>query len=394
VSVTPRTTRLVRVAGLQAFREAVISLMTAGTPGDARDRLVVVPTRAAAGQLLRTLEDTLLADGDAVLLPDLVTPDELVASLAARLDPDAALLNDAEREVLLAVSCRAARDAGHEPPFRLRPGLIAEALRFYDALRRQHKEIDTFERLVLGALEPGASYDRGAERLVRQTRFLVAAFRDFERRSAAAAADEHALRDRLLRESAARPYRDVVLTVTDRACDTYGLWAADWDLLTRIPGLHQITVVVTDAVLAGALHERLHDLLPGIEEVQFAGRPPAVSPSLVAGVQVARDREEEVALFARRVKQAGRLKPAPARTARAGETQLDRHALVVCQPLPYVYVAREVLRSAGIPCQTFDTLPLAAEPYAAATDLVLAAISSNFARGAAALAAFQVLRVP
>ena len=45
-------------------------------------------------------------------------------------------------------------------------------------------------------------------------------------------------------------------------------------------------------------------------------------------------------------------------------------ALIVRQRLPYVYVAREVLRSAGVPCQTFDALPLAAEPYAAALDLV------------------------
>src|SRR5207244_1812315 len=61
-------------------------------------------------------------------------------------------------------------------------------------------------------------------------------------------------------------------------------------------------------------------------------------------------------------------------------TALDRVALVVRQPLPYVYVAREVLRSAGIPSQMFDALPLAAEPYAAALDLVLSCVSANFAR--------------
>ena len=46
-----------------------------------------------------------------------------------------------------------------------------------------------------GMLEPGAADDRGAERLVRQTRFLVSAFRRFEqRRDATGAIDEHALR--------------------------------------------------------------------------------------------------------------------------------------------------------------------------------------------------------
>ena len=67
-----------------------------------------------------------------------------------------------------------------------------------------------------------------------------------------------------------------------------------------------------------------------------------------------------------------------------------RAALVVQQPLPYVYVAREVLRSAGVPCQLFDTLPLAAEPYSAALDLVLSCVSANFAR----LPGIALLRSP
>ena len=79
--ITPRATRLVRVADLQAFREAAIALACEGPPLDARDRLVVVPTRAAAAHLLRSLEDTLGRTGDAVLLPDFVTPDELVVAL-------------------------------------------------------------------------------------------------------------------------------------------------------------------------------------------------------------------------------------------------------------------------------------------------------------------------
>jgi RecB family exonuclease/inactivated superfamily I helicase len=396
--ITPRTTRLVRVADLQAFREAVIALATAGSPIGARDRLVVVPTRAAAMQLLRSLEDT-VPSGGAVLLPDMVTPDELVGALSARLDAGAPVLTGAEREVLMGVACRAAREAGAEPPFRLRAGLVAAALGFYDALRRNRQDVDAFERLARGALEPGASYDRGAERLVRQTRFLVLAFREFERRVADVGVDEHGLRARLLRESSARPWRDVVLTVTDAVVDPDGLCSADWDLLSRIPGLERLTVVVTDAVLAGVLHERLHSVLPGIDEVRWTPPGPSRAPLLVmparsasagasaeapadpAVVHVARDREEEVSAFARRVRQVSR---------DAGHAALDRHALVVCQPLPYVYVAREVLRSAGIPCQTFDALPLAAEPYAAAADLVLAAVSGNFAR----IPAVALLRSP
>jgi RecB family exonuclease len=385
---TSRATRLVRVADVQAFREAVVALACEGAPLDARDRLIVVPTQAAASHLVDSIEDRILAIFDsiedrvlaasrAVLLADVITPRELVERFAARLDAPRPVLTDAEREALLGTACRAVRDAGHEPPFRLRPGLIAEILRFYDELRLHANSIDDFERRALHILEPGASSDRGAERLVRQTRFLGAAFREFTRRAAEYGMDEHDRRERIVSNAATRPYRHVVLTVTDRAFDPYGLFPADWDLLTRVPDLERLDLVVTDTILAGALHERIHHVLPGIEEIRFEPRGAARTPTLVvpsadAVVHRARDREEEVAMFARRVKT----------DARAGLLSSTRRAaLIVRQPLPYVYVARSVLRSAGITCQMFDALPLAAEPYAAALDLVLSCISTNFARG-------------
>ncbi|HLG57447.1 MAG TPA: PD-(D/E)XK nuclease family protein [Vicinamibacterales bacterium] len=385
--ITPRATRLVRVADVQAFREAVVTLACAGAPLDARDRLVIVPTRAAAAHLLRSIEDRVLSAPGAVLLPDLITARELVERLGERLDAPRAVLTGAEREAILSVACRAARDAGYEPPFRLRPGLIAEILRFYDALRLRRNSVDDFERRALSILEPGASSDRGAERLVRQTRFLAEAFREFERRSAEHGSDEHERRERLVSTAARRPYRHLVLTVTDATLDPHGLFPADWDLLTRVPGLERLDVLVTDTMLAGALHERIHQMLPGIEEIRFepaisSRLPTLLIPSSVGSetagphgpaprVHRARDREEEVASFARRVKAA----------VRDGSlSSSSRAALVVRQPLPYVYVARDVLRSAGIACQMFDALPLGAEPYAAALDLVFSCVSANFAR--------------
>ena len=222
---------------LQAFRRAKVGLAIDGAPLEARDRIVVVPTRAAAAQLVRSIETTLDHPRRAVVLPDFVTTDELMFRLAERLDPRTTDLHDAEREALAMVACRAARDAGHSPPFRLRPGLVAEVLRFYDALGRYQKDVDTFERLALGLLEPGAADDRGAERLVRQTRFLSAAFRELESRQAAAGADEHVLRARLVQMAAPRPWRHVVVAVGDRSSDPDGLWPADWDVLARLPRL-------------------------------------------------------------------------------------------------------------------------------------------------------------
>ena len=486
--ITPRTTRLVRVADLRAFRAALAALACQGPPLAARDRIIVVPSRAAAEHLQRHIEDTLLLgrakDGArAVILPEMVPAGDLVSTLAGRLDGRPRVLDDTEREVLLGVACRAVRagpvahghamdgasatawntagvpaanTVGHghamdgasssiEPPFRLRPGLLTEMLRFYDALRLNQKNVDAFERLALGILEPGADSDRGAERLVRQTRFLAAAFRDFEERCRVHGVDNHGLRDLVIGQPASRPFRHVVIAVGDRAQDRHGLGPADWDLVARVPGLESVDVVATDGTVAGAFHEAIHRLLPGIEEVRWPdavderptrpllmvpssdhlsphghanegargdpwhteGVPPTntghandgASATQQAGTVAhghaiegatgdpgtpevfqrptlhrLRDREEEVADFARRVKG----------LVRAGAlASPSRAALVVHQRLPYVYVAREVFRSAGVPCQMFDEMPLAAEPFAAAVDLVLTAVASNFGRGSA-----------
>jgi hypothetical protein len=387
VILTPRATRLIRVADLQAFRTAVVALATAGTPLDARDRIIVVPTRAAASLLLRTIEGAVLGSSTrALVLPDLVTTREIVLRLSERLGSSRPVLTAAEREVLLGVACRVAQQQGAEAPFHLRPGLVAEILRLYDELKRRQNSVDDFERRALGVLEPGAAIDRGAERLVRQTRFLVAAFRDFERRSAECGDDEHLLRARLVAEPSQRPYRHAVLTVTDESFEPYGMSPADWDLLTRIPHLETLDVVVTDTMLAGALHERIHRMLPGIEEVRDdtpldRQLPVLVIPEGGGIVHVARDREEEVAQVARRVK----------RAVRHGTLRSPgQAALIVRQRLPYVYVAREVLRAAGVPCQTFDALPLVAESFAAAVDLVLSCVSADFAR----VPAMALLRSP
>ena len=266
--ITPRDARLVRVATPAAFRDVVMTLACEGSLFDIRNRLVVVPTRAAAAHLLRTIEDARLTASAATLLPEFVTRAELTALLADRLPPGPRRLTDAEREVLLGVAARSAETSGHQPPFNLRPGLVAEMLRFYDELRWHRNSVDDFERRGLDRLEPGADHDRGAARLVRQTRFLAAAYRDFERRVKAAGADEHSLRARLLEEASPRPWLQVIVTVSDRAFDPHGLYPVDWDLLTRIPGLTSLDIVTTDTRLAGAPHERMHAVLPGIREVR------------------------------------------------------------------------------------------------------------------------------
>jgi RecB family exonuclease/inactivated superfamily I helicase len=333
---------------------------------------IIVPTRGAAEALRQTLEHRCLTTASrAIVLPDLVTRGQFYEQLHARLIDAPPRLNDFEREVIFR---RAALDAAAEgiaPPFRLRAGLIVEILAFYDELRRRDKSIAAFERLIAGSLESSVDTDRGAERLMRLTRFLGAAFRAFEDRLVTTnGVDEHRLRAMVIEASPDRlrggcVYRDVVVTVPDQAADPRGLWLADYDLLARMPGLARLDLVATEGVLASGYHQRVHDVLPGIEEERLgtaAALPALVVPQSTGDAQparwfVCRDREEELADVARAVK----LGPS---------TPLDRTAVVFQRPLPYLYLARQVFADAEIPYQALDALPLAAEPFAAAIDLV------------------------
>lgn len=389
--ITPRVTRLVRVPDYRAMRAAIAQL-AALTDLSARRTAVVVPTRGAAEELRVSLERRLEASR-ALLLPDLVTRGELYARLHAALAGAPRLLTDAEREVLLRRAARDASAAGADPPFRLRPGLIVQMLDFYDELRRREQTLDDFERLATAPLSASADMDRGAERLLRQTGFLCAAFSAFERlMSQSGGIDEHGLRTLLLdRHSSQRAYEHVVITVADRASEPRGLYGSDFDLLTRMPGLSRITVVATENLLASGFHERLHALLPGLEEENAgAAAPPPVliapgSAEPGALAFVCRDREEELVEVVRWL----RHRAASSHEA-ARPPALDRFGIVFQRPLPYLYLARQVFADGRLPHQALDALPLAAEPFSATVDVILSFLASQANR----VSILELLRSP
>lgn len=351
------------------------------TVWSARHTFVLVPSAGAAEQLRRTIEEHVLTGkSSAVALPRMGTRAAWYHAMASRLPQVPRLLSSFEREVILASAARAAEERGIDPPFRVRPSLVAEMLDLYDHVRRLGRSVLDFERNFRDQLEPAAEFDRGAEKLLQQTVFLAAVFGDYQTRlEEHDLVDEHVLRARLLAEVPERPLTHAIVTVGDRLSDPEGLWPADFDLLTRLPGLERLDVVATEGVLTAGLLGRLHAAFPGMEEIR-AGEP-APSPRLLVPppsaaraaktVFVSRDREEELTSIARRVK-AGQREP--------GAPPLDRIALVVHRPLPYLYLARDVFAGAGIPFETLDTLPLAAEPYAGAVDLVLEWVIADFTR--------------
>ncbi len=402
--ITPRRTRLVRVPDLARLQQAIALTSVGASPFQARRTAVVVPSASAADVLRHTLEDLCLVarwvptdedravlgahdwpvrelptpGGDAaplaIALPHIVTRAGLYAVFGAalgavpRIDPIA-------REVVAGAVARRVAAAGPAPPFALRPALVAAMLELYDALHRNRRTVDDFERLVGTALESGASYDCGAARLLEETRFLAAAFRGYDAALAdAGLVDEHGLRARLLAlDARAMPLASVVVAVPDLAAASEGLWPADYDLLTRVAGLESLTVVATEGLLGTGYLTRLLDTLPDVELVTFAGAAP---PALTTGgadriVLVSRDREDEVDAFARRV----RATEPPAPDAGA-------IALVHQRPLPYLYLARQVLGAHAVSWQAVDALPLAAEPWAAAVDVVLTFAASDASRAA------------
>ena len=362
--ITPRRTRLLRVPNLHAFRNVIRSQVSEPSP----DRLVLVPTRGAAHQLARSF-----SSGSAV---NCVTRDGFYDASQARLSNAPSRLSPFERESMMQAAAASAED----PPFQIRPGLIGEMLHFYDQLRRQSQSVKRFQELLEGALGGhAADIDRGAERLLRQTRFLSAAFRDYERRVIeSGSCDEHTLRDHVLAEVPLRPLRHVVVTVPDWIADPNGLYVADFDLLARMPGLLSIDIVCTESLLGSGFHERLHGWWPGVEEEDVGHEASRIAPRLLTPPSspdgapdqswfTYRDREEELIGIARRLQSGNSI-------------DFDRVGVVFNRPLPYLYLAADTLGSAGIPFQSSDALPLAAEPTAAVVDLVLDAVETNFTR--------------
>jgi PD-(D/E)XK nuclease superfamily protein len=364
---------LVRSSNLAGFRQALVELALSGGPFDARRRVVIVPTRAS-GELLRQTIETASVDSTrrAIVLPDLLTRDEWVVRLHDALRGAAPLLGRVEREMLLARAARAAAARARMPgaPFHLRPGLIAAMLDLYDELHRRQRSVRRFARSLFDQLRVERGTDRGSEGLIHETCFLGFSFLGYERAVAASGGiDEHVLRRQLLAEQPALPFGHVVIAVTDRPSDPRGLWPVDFDLIGRLQGITRIDVVVTDETHDAGFRERAERELPGLIEVRHdvnRPRPAVVTPAPGASDTpcfVARDREEELRDVARIIRR---------RVADLDSRLREPTAIVFHRPLPYLYLAQQVLNDASLPYQAFDALPLASEPYAAWLDLVLA----------------------
>lgn len=381
---TPRQTRLVRVPDLRAYQRAIAELALSGDVREIRRRAVIVPGGASARQLRRTLESSLAGrSGGALVLPHLVTRDGWYALMHAAMPAAPGLADGFEREVMLYAASRDAREAGAAPPFTIRAGIVAEMLRFYDELRRRDVDLLKFQRRIEDELAKDVD-DKGADRVARQTRFLAEAFARYEQRLLASGlVDEHTLAARV-RADGSPAASHVIVTVGDQTTEAGGLWPSDFRLLAEAPGIERVDIIATDRVLAAGFFDELEKQIPGFEDERRKAEeerlptlvvpPPAPGDRDAPAAWTYRDREEELYAAVRDVR----------RLADADGVLRARTGIVFQRPLPYLYLARRAFEGARVPCLASDALPLAAEPYAAAVDLVLEFVWSNGSRAAAA----------
>jgi RecB family exonuclease len=371
---------LIRARQPHEFRDTLVRLCLEGPPAACRRRLVIVPTEAAAELLRQSIEAQAAVDGRAgVVLPDFVTRDGWLQRLHGALPGAPPLLSRLEREVLFERAAHAAarrRPAG--APFELRPGLVTAMLAFYDELRRRQRTIRRFARAVFDELRAERGMDRGSESLIEQTCFLGFASLAYARAAEASGGlDEHMLGARVLAEQPALGFDHQIVAVADHPSDPRGLWPADFDLLGRLRPLARLDVVVTDEAHDVGFRERMERELPGIVEARaepVSCHAPAIwqSPDEARPrVFVSRDREEELRDLVRAIR---------ASAESTGGVLTDRTAIVFQRPLPYLYLAQQVLADGRVPYQALDALPLAAEPYAALLDLALAAARTGATR--------------
>jgi hypothetical protein len=345
----------------------VVAAEVAHRPLAIREVLVLVPTAAAGHLLQMTLEQALLDKRTATVLPGISTVSALRQSLAERSLGRVRLVDPLLREALLDQALQEAATTGSPPPFTLRGSLSARILAFSDQVWLSGHLLEDFvERAAREFDVPG---DVGAERMAGQTRFLKDGLQLYQDKlRSLELTDMATVYSTLLDDGTRFPYRKIFVAGGDT------VRPRDLAFLVSLPGVESIEYLIPDGIAETYPVRTARDL------AATHHRSPGSAPTLLKPAEreevafVARDREEVLVGVARLLKAraaAGRLPP------------LERIAVVVPTPLPYLYLAKKALGQAGIPYQLQDDFPLATEPYLAAVDLVLDSVDLEGRRGAA-----------
>ena len=232
------------------------------------------------------------------------------------------------------------------PPFLLRPGLVAEMLRFHDQIERLGHDAVGLAREAAAQLEDEAPSDRGAERLLLQTPLPAGSVSGLRRARRAISRAGRARPARRRCGDASRPWCPPHVVVDRRrsSCRRRRPLAGGPGVARRRHPASRASTSWRRAASPTSLFARLRRLWPLAADVRVPRQRPSDTRLEVTSTERrwigCRDRDEEVLSYARRVKA---LQPADASAT----------ALVYRRPLPYLYAAQFVLERGRHPVPVF-----------------------------------------
>ena len=377
--ITPQLTLCNGWNGVQEYLLNTLNTALTLSPLAVRNILILVPTSTSGHLLELTIEQTLLKHRAATLLPSIATPHVFLEEMAARSLGKVMIVDPLLRQALLEKSLEAASDSGLPPPFLVRSGLSARILSLYDYLCLRGHDLHAFAQRVLEEFD--LPDDVGAERMAQQTRFLVESLCRYRKELRALRLnDPVTLHQSLLDHGVRSPYSNILVLGSETARH------ADFSYLTSLSGVESVEIIVPKTM------EKVSSLCDLTTSRTFVvTRPPISSPRSLPtlfmpegdheAVFTARDREDVLIAITKLLKGLARKDTLPA---------IHRIAVVVPNPLPYLYLAKHVFGQAGIPYQLQNDFPLATEPYLAAVDLIFDVVERTTDESAS----FQLLHNP
>ncbi len=375
--IAPTLTLCTGWKGVQEYLEGFLTTILARNPLAIRNILVLVPTSASKHVLELTLEHNLLKNRTATILPSISTTRVFLEEMVRGSFGNVTLIDPLLRQAILLKALKETEKAGFPPPFLIRNGLLYRILALYDHMYLTGNTLQTFTQRAFE--EFNIQDDMGAERMAQQTRFLLESLTRYQAHLTSLKLDDAStLHQSLLKHDVSSPYSHIISLGPETLCH------GDLTYLMAVPTVETVEIIVPESMENfSSLHPLISNrALTSAYKKTFTKPPMLFSPEENSEVVfTARDREEVLISITKLLKLLAHKETLP---------EIDRIAVVVPNPLPYLYLAKQVFEQAGIPYQIQDDFPLSTEPYLSAIDLIFDFIE----RTTEYLPAFQLLRNP
>ncbi len=309
---------------------------------------------------------------------EILTFYELLETLSTTPSSQVQIIDPLLREALLDQAFTVASESGHPPPFTVRAGLSRIVFSLYDSLSLKGYNFEEFSKKILNEFD--ILGDVGAERMVQQTNFLLYSFRYYQKELQRLKLDDTVtIHQSLINSQIKNNYGNIFI---------FGekpLQYSEISFLLSFPKIDHLEIILPESM------EEIHSIQILTTKITFSitrhkdsqrNSPTFLVPSREKDIVfTARDREEVFTSIAKLLKLLKRNNTLP---------QLNRIAIIVPDPLPYLYLAKQVFGQSGIPYQLKNGFPLSTEPYLAAFDLIFDFLEDD----ASHATSFSLLRNP